>query len=203
MLRDALLMLVILNPFAQMLYLSNLINQTDTGEFRKIFVQGAFMTMLICLLCAFLGEFILFTIFQVSLPAMRIFGGLINLQLAHAYVMGGPEGIKLFRGDVTHLAQQIALPIMVGAGVVWVSMRIGEAHYPPVVVLIICGVLAINALFVLGYQMLLKRASGASETMLVKYFGIAMRFNALLVGALSIEMIVGGIREFIQTPATP
>lgn len=200
MLNDALLMLVIVNPFAQMLYLSNLMNQTTTREFTGIFIQGTIMTMLICLLVAFVGEILLFRIFQVSLPAMRIFGGLINLQLTHAYIMGGPEGIKLFRGDVTHLAQQIALPIMVGAGVVWVSMRIGEAHPPPLVIAIICSVLLLNAVLVLGYQMAFKNARGSGETLLVKYFGIAMRFNALLIGAVSIEMIIGGIREFMLMP---
>lgn len=201
MLNDGLLMLVIINPFAQMLYLSNLMNQVSTREFGAIFLQGSLLTLTICLLCAFLGEFILFKMFQVSLPAMRIFGGLVNLTLSYSYVMKGPEGIKLFHGDITQLAQQIALPVMVGAGVVWVSMRIGQTHTPPATVLIIASALLINGLMVLGYQAIFNNVHGRIEMLLVKYFGVAMRFNALLIGAVSIEMILGGIRDYMALPA--
>lgn len=203
MLNDGLLMLVIINPFAQMLYLSQLMNQVSAREFAAIFLQGTILTLTICLTCAFLGEFILFKMFQVSLPAMRIFGGLVNLTLSYSYVMKGPEGIKLFRGDVTQLAQQIALPVMVGAGVVWVSMKIGQSHTPPITIVIIATVLAINGLMVLGYQGVFKNVQGRLEMLLVKYFGVAMRFNALLIGAVSIEMILGGIRDYMNLPVTP
>ena len=126
MLDDFLLMLVIMNPFAQTLYLSTLMQQTDGRTFSRVLFEGGVFTLFICLLCATAGEFLLFRMFQVTLPAMRVFGGLINLQLAWSYVLKGPTGVKLFRGDVAELAQQIAMPVMVGAGVVWVSIRIGR-----------------------------------------------------------------------------
>ena len=203
MLDDGLLMLAIMNPFAQMLYLSKLIQDTSTAQFGRIYFEGTLLTYTICLMCAFVGEFVIFTMFQVTMPAMRVFGGLVNLQLSYSYVMKGPEGIKLFRGDVSMLAQQIALPIMVGAGVVWVSMRIGRLHSPAGAAAIIGCVLAINYVLVLGYQFLLRSVHGRVKLIVTKYFGVAMRFNALLVGALSVEMILGGIREFMAAqPST-
>lgn len=200
MLEDGLLMLVIMNPFAQMLYLSKLIQDTTTAQFGRIYFEGTLLTFFICIMCAYVGEFVIFTMFQVTLPAMRVFGGLVNLHLSYTYVMQGPEGIKLFRGDISTLAQQIALPIMVGAGVVWVSMRIGRLHPTPIAAAIIGSVLAINYVLVLAYQFLLRSAHGRFELLVTKYFGVAMRFNALLIGALSVEMILGGIREFMATP---
>lgn len=201
MMQDGFLMLAILNPFAQMLYLSSLMNETTTSRFGRIYFEGSAITFAICLMCAYLGDKIIFGIFGVTLPAMRVFGGLINLQLSYSYVMKGPEGIKLFKGEISELAQQIALPIMVGAGVVWVSMRIGRLHDPLSAGLIIASVLAVNFILVLGYQLIFKRATGRLELMLVKYFGVAMRFNALLIGALSVDMILSGIREFMATPS--
>jgi small neutral amino acid transporter SnatA (MarC family) len=197
---DVLLMLVIMNPFAQTLYLSELMTRTTTREFGSILLQGVLMTLFICLICAFFGRLILFNLFQVSLPTMRVFGGLINLVLAYRYVMHGPQGVKLFSGDVTEIAQQIAMPVMVGAGVVWISMRIGETHSPPVAAAIIATVLTINAAVVFGYRGVFQVVHGNVERMLVKYFGVVMRFNALLIGALSVQMILGGITEFLALP---
>lgn len=202
MIEDGLLMLAILNPFAQMLYLSSLMNETTTSRFGRIYLEGTGITFVICLMCAYLGDKIIFGLFGVTLPAMRVFGGLINLQLSYSYVMKGPEGVKLFKGEISELAQQIALPIMVGAGVVWVSMRLGRLYDPVSAALIIASVLAINFALVLAYQIMFKRATGRIELLLVKYFGVAMRFNALLIGALSVDMILSGIREFMTTPAT-
>ena len=196
-LSDALLMLVIMNPFAQMLYLSDLMNRTSTREFGLILTQGVLMTFAICLTCAFLGQLILFRIFQISLPELRVFGGLVNLHLTYSYVMRGPEGIKLFSGSITEVAQQIAMPIMVGAGVVWICMRIGERHHPVVTVAVIGTIVTTNGLLIFGYQQLFRKVTGRLEQLLIKYFGIAMRFTALLVGALSIQMILSGIAEFL------
>jgi small neutral amino acid transporter SnatA (MarC family) len=196
-LNDMLLMLVIMNPFAQTLYLSELMNRTSVREFSAILLQGVLMTFIICLTCAFLGRFLLFQVFQVTLPAMRVFGGLINLQLSYSYVMKGPAGVKLFSGDITEIAQQIAMPIMVGAGVVWISMRIGETHAPAATVTIIGAALAINTTMILTYRLLFSMVHGKPEKLLVKYFGVAMRFNALLIGALSVQMILGGTTEFL------
>ena len=198
---DTLLMLVIINPFAQMVYLSRLIEDTTPKQFANIYGQGIAMTLGVCLLCAFVGEFVLFKVFQITLPAMRVFGGLINLQLAYSYVMKGPEGIKLFRGDITQLAQQIALPVMVGAGVVWVSIRIGKSHPPLATAGIIFAAIAINGAAVLLYQLLLNRVKGRLRTAVIKYFGMAMRLNAMLIGAVSIQMILGGALEFIALHA--
>lgn len=197
---DAVLMLVIMNPFAQTLYLSELMNRTTLREFSGILLQGVTMTFVLCLVCAFFGRLILFEMFQVSLPTMQVFGGLINLQLAHSYIMHGPEGVKLFSGDITEIAQKITMPIMVGAGVVWICMRVGETHPPVPVIAIIGSVLAVNATIILGYRTIFSLVSGRLERMLRKYFGVVMRFNALLIGALSVQMILGGITEFLAIP---
>lgn len=203
MLDDFLLMLVIMNPFAQTLYLSTLMQQTDGRTFSRVLFEGGFFTLFICVLCATAGEFLLFRLFQVTLPAMRVFGGLINLQLAWSYVLKGPTGVKLFHGDVAELAQQIAMPVMVGAGVVWVSIRIGRVHSLPESTAIIAGVIAVNCTLIELYRLALTKSRGRLEKLIPRYFGMAMRFNALLAGAVSIQMILGGTLEFIAESSSP
>lgn len=195
---DALLLLVITNPFAQMVYLSDLMNDVQKHEFREIMVRASAMTIAISLFCAFVGDLLLFYVFQISLPAMRIFGGLVTLYLAFTYIVRGPEGLKLFKGDITELAQQITLPVMVGAGLIWACMKIGNGHPTPIAAGIIVGVLLFNTSTILLYHNFFKNARGKVELRIIKYIGMAMRFNALLIGAVGVEMILGGILNYYQ-----
>jgi small neutral amino acid transporter SnatA (MarC family) len=199
--REGLLMLVILNPFAQMVYLANLIADTATWEFRRIFIYASVLTAVICVIFALAGEFLLSHVFQVSLPAMQIFGGLVILGVAYTYIVRGPEGLRLFRGDITEIAQQVALPIMVGPGLIWMSIRVGHDFSPPTALAIIAAVLIVNAACVLAYQWFYKMARGPIEVALIKYFSIAMRLNALLIGAVSVQMILSGVTEYLAGPS--
>ena len=74
-----------------MVYLCGLINDTEKHEFRLIFRRATYLTFVISVVCAFWGETILFRLFQVELATMRIFGGMITLNLAFLYVMKGPS----------------------------------------------------------------------------------------------------------------
>ncbi len=195
--RDALLFLVILNPFAQMLYLSSLIDDTSKSDFRRIILSATGMTFAIYFICSLVGDIVIFRFFQVSLPSMRIFGGIITLYLAFSYIMKGSEGLKLFRGNITELAQQITMPVMVGAGGVWISMKMGTVHAPWQTGFAIAGVLLINLSCILGFQAVYKNTQSKTSLLIKKYFGIAMRFNAMLIGAVGVEMVIGGIVEYV------
>lgn len=200
MLNDALLMLVIVNPFSQMVYLADLMNRSTEREFIMIYIRATFLTTVICLLFAWAGEFLLFDVFQVNLSAMRIFGGLIILAVAFSYIIRGPQGLRLFRGDVTEIAQQISLPLMVGPGVLWMSVKIGETYNLAFAALIISLVFIANGLSVLIYFFFYKEAKGLLATGMIKYFSIAMRLNAFMMGAVAVNMVISGIAEYFGLP---
>jgi len=201
MLNDALLMLVIVNPFSQMVYLADLMNRTTEREFIMIYIRATLLTTVICLLFAWAGEFLLFDVFQINLSAMRIFGGLIILAVAFSYIIRGPQGLRLFRGDVTEIAQQISLPLMVGPGVLWMSVKIGETYNLAFAALIISMVFVANGLSVLIYFFFYKEAKGLLATGMIKYFSIAMRLNAFMMGAVAVNMVISGIAEYFGLPA--
>ncbi|MFH1676495.1 MAG: MarC family protein [bacterium] len=196
MLQDVLLLLVIINPFGQMVYLSELMTKSPTRVFLRIYFSATILGIIVCLTFAWLGEIILFDIFQISLAAMRIFGGLIILSVAFTYIRHGPNGVRLFRGEVTEVAQRIALPLMVGPGVIWMSIKIGNSYFFGIAALIICGALIFNDILVLTYFRVIKTAKRPLELAMVKYFAIAMRLNAFMMGAVSVDMILKGISEY-------
>jgi hypothetical protein len=50
---------------------------------------------------------------------------------------------------------------------------------------------------VLAYQWFYRKAKGPIEVALIKYFSIAMRLNALLIGAVSVQMILSGVTDYV------
>jgi multiple antibiotic resistance protein len=198
MLKDGLLMLVIVNPFSQMVYLVDLMTRSTEREFIMIYIRATFLTTVICLLFAWAGEFLLFDVFQINLSAMRIFGGLIILAVAFSYIIHGPQGLRLFKGDITEIAQQISLPLMVGPGVLWMSVKIGETYNIGVAAIIFPMVFIANAVAVLIYFFFYKEAKGPIASGMVKYFSIAMRLNAFMMGAVAVNMVISGIAEYFN-----
>jgi len=198
MVRDSLLLLVMLNPFATMLYLTELMRERSVREFSEIYAKASIFTFVILIFFAITGDWILDEVFQVSLPAVRIFGGITIFMAAYTYIMHGPEGIKLFKGDVTTIAQHIALPFLVGPGAIWVSISIGRAYNLAIGSLLIVLPILFNALVVAIYFMMIKGATRRRTiTRILNYFQMGMRLNALLIGAVSIQMMLSGIKEFL------
>lgn len=202
MVRATLLLLVMLNPFATMLYLTGLMQERSRREFSEIYVRAVLFTGLILWGFAVSGQFVLDTLFQVSLPAVRIFGGITIFMAAYTYIMEGPEGLKLFKGDVTTIAQNIALPFLVGPGAIWVSISMGQDFgiFPAAGMILIA--LSVNALATFLYAALVQSSPGKNTlTRIVSYFQMLMRLNALLIGAVAVQMVLSGIQQFIALNA--
>jgi len=200
MLRATLLLLVMLNPFATVLYLTNLMQERSRREFTDIYLRAALFTFIILWGFALTGDFVLDKMFQVSLPAVRIFGGITIFMAAYTYLMQGPEGIKLFRGDVNTIAQHIALPFLVGPGAIWVSIQMGQDFGPVLSLGMILGALAVSTAVTFLYAALVQESAGkVALTRIMSYFQMAMRLNALLIGAVAVQMVLSGIQQFIAS----
>ncbi|MBI39827.1 MAG: hypothetical protein CMF59_09520 [Leptospiraceae bacterium] len=189
-----LLMLVIINPFAQVLYLAELMNELSFKDFFRVHMRATFISLVIFLVFTFFGRGLLQHVFQVQLASLQVFGGIIMLFIAFRYISQGPGSNLLFRGDISEMAPQISLPYMVGPGTIWVAILLGELYSPLISTGIIAGVLAVNFLFVVLVCLIFERVSGMRETRLGKYFAILMRTNALFIGAIAMEMVVTGLK---------
>lgn len=197
--KELILLLVILNPFAQVLYLSALMDQLNPLEFLKIHFKASVISYGIFLLFAFIGEnYIMKHLFQVRFASLQIFGGIIILYISFRFIMSDAESTLLFRGDISELAPKISLPYMIGPGTLWVSMLIGRKYDMMFICLIIGSVIMINFLFCVAYHRIQHWMSSRQEKATGKYFAILMRVNALFIGAIGIEMLVTGIERIIS-----
>lgn len=194
-----LLMLIILNPFSQVLYLRELFNRMAFGEFLNTHFRASFLSFVILAIFAFAGQPILEDVFQVSLGSLRVFGGLVNIYVAYRFITVGEGSTLLFRGDIKDLAPHITLPYMIGPGVLWVAILMGRMHGILIAAGLIAGVLGINMAVVLVAYRLFGAVEHERETRFAKYFAVMMRTMALFVGAIGVEMIFGGIMELIDS----
>lgn len=194
-------MLIILNPFSQVLYLRELFDKMKLRAFFSVHLWATAYSLTIFVLFAIVGKPILTDLFQIRLGSLRVFGGMINLYVAYRYITAGEGSTQLFQGELSDLAPRIALPYMVGPAMLWVSILIGEVHGPIAGTGIIAGVLAINMVFVMAAYGLFRRAEEDRETAFTKFFAMFMRIMALFVGAVGVEMVVGGLQELLQNPA--
>ncbi len=184
--KELLLILIMLNPFAQVLYLFELMDKLKPGEFFRVHLKATHIS------------FIIKESFQIRLASLQIFGSIIILFIAFKYIIEGSGSNVLFRGDITDLAPNIALPYMIGPGTIWVSILIGRKFSLHFTIAIILIVLLINFFFLVIYHQIHFRISNKKEQIIGKYFAILMRVNALFIGAIAIEMMISGIESVIQ-----
>lgn len=190
------LMLVILNPFAQVLYLQGLIGELSLRAFTKVHTKASLLTAGIFVVFALVGEPLLRYVFQVHLESLQIFGGLIMVWISYRYITAGPTASH-FAAEDADLAPRISLPYMVGPGTLWTSILLGETHTALEAVGIIALVLAANFIFVVGAAWLFNHVRTQAETSLGKFAALLMRTTALLVGAVGIEMTVTGLQSLL------
>lgn len=197
--KEFLLFLVILNPFAQILYLSELMNSLTSADFIRVHLRASLLSLGVFVLFALVGENVIMKhLFQVRLASLQIFGGIIMLFLSYRYIIVGPGSNILFRGNISDMAPQISLPYMVGPGTIWVSILIGRKYSVAYALAIITLVLMTNFLVLITYQFLQLRLNQKKEGVLRTYFAILMRTNALFIGAIAVEMLITGLENVLR-----
>ena len=193
--RLAIYFFIILNPFSQVLFLWDLMNTLTLRQFAGVYARASLLSWGVYALFALTGEFLFVEVFQVSIEAFRIFGGLIVFLIALRYFTQGGGSNQFFRGEPAEMATSIAIPFMIGPATIWVSILIGRGFAFPFDILQIAGVLLLNFLLVVLAQRLIAPLKGARDSLAGAYFTILMRTSALFIGAIGVQMILTGLTE--------
>ncbi|MEA3254228.1 MAG: MarC family protein [Candidatus Altiarchaeota archaeon] len=188
--------LVMLNPFALFLYLEPVRKDLDHKSFLKVIFKATVQSFIICLLFFYAGNTIFQKIFQINFESFRIFGGIIIFSFAYHFIVKGQKALIMMKENLDDLASEIALPFMVGAGTISLSILLShEVSY-------ILGTLALLIIFILNFIILflLKSVRDSIEkrkikTAFDKNMEILLRLNGFFIGAIGIDMIVTGINN--------
>jgi len=192
------LLLVLLNPFLLVVYLIDVVEKLDPRQFSRVLLRAGLIAGAVFCCFAILGDAIFSDIVQAEFASFQIFGGLVFLVIGFQFVFRGPTAIEMLRGESEHLAGAIAMPVLIGPGTISASVIIGKRLDP----LIACSAVFVAVLCTVVIMLLLKKMHDLlrshRESLVQRYIEIAGRITALFVGTISVEMIMQGIRTWVN-----
>jgi len=194
--------LAILNPFALCLYLEEVMAKFERKGFVRVLASACAFSLAVFLLCAYGGEPFLRRVLRVKPEAMRVFGGLIFLIVGYNYAVKGYRTAEMLRGSLEDIPAAIAMPLMIGAGTITQSILIGKAL--PLwewVLVLTLGVAAAFAI-VVAFKVIRDHVRARREAIFDRYVAVLARVNGLIIGAISVNMVVTGLRALWETSDT-
>jgi multiple antibiotic resistance protein len=187
---------VMLNPVALFLYVLPLKKEVGLRHFLNIMTRASIISFLIYALFAVLGEAV-FSALRIQFDSFRIFGGIVVSALALSYIMQGKKSMISTRGEFNQIASEIALPFIVGAGTITISILIGRQLGKLESVIGIAIVLMANLASVALLAFLRHKLHAKMKIVFDKNAEIMLRINGFLVGAFGIDLIVVGINNLM------
>lgn len=185
---------VMLNPFALFLYLQPIMKELDDRTFTKVLLKANLISFGIYSIFLLFGDFIFNGLFQIHFDSFRIFGGIIIFSFAYLFIVKGERAMIQMKGDLDDLASNIALPFMVGAGTISLTILMTQKHNAIMAFGMLFGALLLNFLTImllkaLRVQIEKRRFRVAFD----KNMEVLLRLNGFLVGAIGIDMMITGI----------
>ena len=191
--QSTLLLLVLLNPFLVIIYLVDVVQRLQPGQFRRVLARAGLISVAVFCAFALLGDAIFSELLHVEFASFQIFGGVVFLLIGLQFVFKGPTAIEILRGESAHLVGAIAMPVLVGPGTISASVIIGKRNDP----LTACLCVVAAVFICLTVMMILKKVHDyvrpRHEPLIERYVEVAGRITALFVGSVSIEMIMRGL----------
>ena len=187
-----------LNPFAVFLYLEPIRKNLDHHSLLKVIFKATIISFLICLVSFYLGNIIFKDILQINFESFRIFGGIVIFSFAYLFIVKGQEALIMMKEDLDDLASEIALPFMVGAGTISLSILLSQSTSKFMGLISLITIFSLNFFILIG---LIKfRGSIEKRKFRIafdKHMGILLRLNGFFIGALGVDMIIKGITNLL------
>jgi small neutral amino acid transporter SnatA (MarC family) len=196
--RSVTLLFVLLNPFLVIIYLVDVVEKLERARFVRVLLRAGIIASIAFCTFAVLGDAIFSNIFQTQFASFQIFGGVIFLLIGLQFVFRGPTAIEVLRGESEHLAGAIAMPVLIGPGTISASVIIGKRHDPitACVAVVVAVVASISLMLVLKSIHDFFRPRKAR--LIDRYIEIAGRIAALYVGTIAVDMIMQGVRSWVN-----
>jgi small neutral amino acid transporter SnatA (MarC family) len=192
------LLLALLNPFLLIIYLVDLIKSLDQGQFRRVLIRAGLIAGIVFCCFAVLGDAIFSQILRAEFASFQIFGGLIFILIGIQFVFRGPASIEILRGESGYVAGAIAMPVLIGPGTISASVIIGKKHEPLIACAVVGAAVVVSLTIVVLLKALHDYVRPRREPLVERYIEIAGRVTALYVGTVAVDMIMQGIRTWLE-----
>jgi multiple antibiotic resistance protein len=188
-----------LNPFALFLYLEPVRRDLDHKQFMSVIFKASVISLMICYLFFFSGEFLFNKVFRIDFESFRIFGGIIIFSYAYFFIVKGQRALIMIKENLDDLASEIALPFMVGAGTISLSILTSYRHTTLIGVAILFAAFVLNFLSIYLFKKTRDSLEGKRlKTAYDKNMEVLLRLNGFFIGAIGINMILTGIKNMFR-----
>ncbi|MDX5423076.1 MAG: MarC family protein [Hymenobacteraceae bacterium] len=191
--------LVMLNPFALFLYLKPVMKDLSDADFRSVFLKASTISFSIFLVFLLLGDLVFQQVFRINFESFRIFGGIVLFSFAYIFIVQGKKAFIQIKGDLHDLASEIALPFMVGAGTISLTVLMSEQLQLWQGVVALFLIMLVNFVAIMGLKQV--RSSMRSKRVQIafdKNMELLLRINGFFLGAIGVDMVVTGITNLIS-----
>lgn len=187
--------IAILNPFALFIYTLPLKKEQYLGDYISILVRASLISFIIFSLFALSGDAIFTRVLNVDFNSFRIFGGLVLIGFALSFIVQGKESFITTKGELSKLASEVALPFMVGAGTITLSIVLGRRLGATNSVLALALIMSLNLAIILALAVFRQKLRPAKmQEVLDKNLEILLRLNGFVVGAFGVDLVVSGVK---------
>jgi len=187
--------LALLNPFALFVYTLPLKKEFGIGRYIKIMTFASLISASIYLLFALSGTYLFEHVLKIRFDSLRIFGGVVLLAFALSYIVQGKESFITIKGKLSKIASEVALPFMVGAGTIALSVVIGGEFSALGTILTIIMVMIANLAIVACLAFVRHKLVDRFKTVFDENIEIILRLNGFIVGAFGVDLIITGIQN--------
>lgn len=191
--------LVMLNPFALFLYLKPVMQSLPDQDFNRVFIKASIISFVIFVVFLLFGDYVFTHLFRIHFDSFRIFGGIVLFSFAWLFIVNGKKAFVQIRGDLHEIAAEIALPFMVGAGTISLSILMSQQLPIWYGLLALALIMLINYAFIIGLKKLRsdirhQRFKEAFD----KVMELLLRVNGFFLGAIGIDMMMTGINQLFN-----
>jgi multiple antibiotic resistance protein len=196
-LESAVLLFVILNPFALSVYLIDIFRGNSLQTVASIVIRAAFISGSVFGVFAYTGEAVFTQVLQVRFAAFQVFGGLLFLLVALRFMLSGSATLVTLRGEPGQVAGAVAMPFMIGPGTVSAATMAGLRLPPLAAAAAILAGVASTAALLLVFKLLFDYIGARNAPLTERYVQLASRISAMAMGAIAVEMTMKGIDAWL------
>ena len=187
----------IMNPIANTAAFAGLAGDKDKATQRMIAAKALIITFFVILAFSLLGKAI-FHLFGITLPALRITGGILVFLVGY-HMLNGGGGSKLHSadsGDCDIAVSPLAVPLLAGPGTIATAMNYSASGGVTgiAVTVSVFAVLCLITFFCFIFSSKILAVIGKAG------LGIVTRLMGLILAVIGTQMLVAGIMEVVKAP---
>jgi len=201
LIHDTIALITILNPIAAASIMISLLNTSAPQVIRPVALKATITVLIASLITLYTGE-VIFKLFGINVMSLKVFGGVILLMVAIHMVNGQTSKTKHTPEEKSEAEQKedisivpLGIPILFGPGTIATIIVLSHNTSKEYSTIVSYGILTLSIVVAcVVVYLTLRYASKIVEVLGVTGMKILTRIMGLIVGAIAVQFIVGGIK---------